>query len=114
MYQYIGSQVITSATYAIIASIVAALVLSWVDPVARSKVHSRDPMTYKKIVSERSLFFEKGGVSPADIGTYIRFYRYAVSSEAKAVLGKKLWLFYRLWIALYILCFVWLVFAVLV
>jgi len=84
------------------------MIMGMVDYAARDKVSRKDPDSYKNIVSKRSIFFEQGGTSPADVGSYFRFYRYLLKYDSKNIIGSKMWYFYRIFIPLYLISSIWL------
>ena len=102
-------EILNSAIYPFLLYFVVALFLAFVNDAARERVKINDNESYKKIVSERSLFFEQGGVSPADIGSYFRFYMYLMKRSAKSVIGTKMWYFYRVFVPLEFIAISWLI-----
>jgi len=104
-------EILSSGTYALIMFFIMSIVISFINSAARDKVREKDLNSYNDIVGRNSLFFERGGVSPADIGSYVRFYKYLLGHDAKNTVGFSMWVFYRIWIPFYIMSIAWLVVA---
>lgn len=100
--------------YAVIAYALMTLILLFLHEIPRERIKSNDPDGYSKILGDNSWLFDSGGGSPADIGAYYRFFSYVVSHDAKRIIGKRFWIFYRITTPLYLLSKIWFVLSIVI